>query len=55
LWVLDEPLTGLDQVSRGDFEQALFEHADQGGLVVLTTHHPITDHGGILKRLELGG
>ena len=55
LWILDEPLTGLDQASRTDFEQILFEHADQGGLVVLTTHHPITDHGGLLKRMELGG
>lgn len=54
LWILDEPLTGLDQSSRTDFEQILFNHVDQGGLVVLTTHHPITDPGGRLKRLELG-
>jgi heme exporter protein A len=53
LWVLDEPLTGLDQASRVDFEQALFEHADAGGMVVLTTHHPVRLHAE-LKQLELG-
>jgi heme exporter protein A len=53
LWVLDEPLTGLDQASRADFEQALFEHAAAGGMVVLTTHHPISGHAS-LKQLELG-
>ncbi|MGH8454792.1 MAG: cytochrome c biogenesis heme-transporting ATPase CcmA [Nevskiales bacterium] len=53
LWILDEPLTGLDQASRADFEQALFEHAGSGGMVVLTTHHPIGNHG-LLKQLELG-
>jgi heme exporter protein A len=53
LWILDEPLTGLDQAARADFEQALFAHAGAGGLVVLTTHHPIRD-GARLRQLELG-
>lgn len=54
LWILDEPLTGLDLDSRRDFEQALFGHAGQGGMVILTTHHPIADPKGLLQRLELG-
>jgi heme exporter protein A len=53
LWILDEPLTGLDQAARIDFEQALFAHAADGGMVVLTTHHPIRD-GARLRQLELG-
>jgi heme exporter protein A len=53
LWILDEPLTGLDQASRADFEQALFDHAGEGGLVILTTHHPLSGDKR-LKRLELG-
>ncbi|HXG27445.1 MAG TPA: cytochrome c biogenesis heme-transporting ATPase CcmA [Nevskiales bacterium] len=53
LWILDEPLTGLDQAARTDFEQALFAHAGDGGMVVLTTHHPIRD-GARLRQLELG-
>ncbi len=53
LWILDEPLTGLDTDSRIDFERAMFAHAEQGGIVVLTTHHPITDPQSALRRLEL--
>lgn len=54
LWILDEPLIGLDQDSRTEFERVLFDHAGQGGMVILTTHHPITDPRGLLRRLELG-
>ncbi len=53
LWILDEPLTGLDMAARADFEQALFAHAADGGMVVLTTHHPIRE-GVRLRQLELG-
>jgi heme exporter protein A len=52
LWILDEPLTGLDQAARADFEQALFAHANSGGMVVLTTHHPLRTTPR-LRQLEL--
>jgi heme exporter protein A len=39
LWVLDEPFTAIDQAGVRALEGWLVEHARQGGLVLLTTHH----------------
>lgn len=41
LWLLDEPATGLDDVSVGDLESAVAEHRRGGGIAVLSTHAPI--------------
>lgn len=54
LWILDEPLTGLDQAARADFERCLHAHAANGGSIVLTTHFPLGDGGAGARRLELG-
>jgi ABC-2 type transport system ATP-binding protein len=37
--VLDEPTSGLDVESRRSVWQAVREHAQRGGAVLLTTHH----------------
>ena len=42
LWVLDEPFTALDKVGVAWLQELLERHLDQGGLVVLTTHQPLT-------------
>ena len=39
LWVLDEPFTAIDLAGVKALEQWLVEHAQQGGMVLLTTHH----------------
>jgi heme exporter protein A len=38
LWLLDEPLTGLDSDAIADLAAAIAAHRAQGGLVVLSTH-----------------
>lgn len=42
LWVLDEPLTSLDVHGKELVEQLLVEHVSNGGLVVYTTHQPLS-------------
>ena len=39
LWVLDEPFTAIDQAGVRALEGWLVEHARNGGMIVLTTHH----------------
>ena len=43
LWILDEPLTALDVDGTALVERLLRDHLAAGGLVVLTTHQPLTD------------
>lgn len=38
LWLLDEPLTALDETSAQYFYQAMGEHLKQGGMVLMATH-----------------
>lgn len=53
LWILDEPFTSLDKASIGMFEQLIHCHVNQGGMVVMTTHHAINLPDSILLRLTL--
>jgi heme exporter protein A len=41
LWVLDEPFSSLDRRGMRDLEAIFEEHVSHGGMVVLTTHHPV--------------
>jgi len=41
LWLLDEPLTGLDDESILDLIDAIEDHRAGGGRIVLSTHAPI--------------
>ena len=54
LWVLDEPFTALDRDGRRLVEELLSEHAQQGGMVVLTTHHAVNVDGCAVRELQLG-
>ena len=54
LWILDEPFTAIDRQGVAAIEHLLARHAEQGGLVILTSHHPIDLAGGRLRRLSLG-
>ncbi|WP_065261105.1 cytochrome c biogenesis heme-transporting ATPase CcmA [Pseudomonas bananamidigenes] len=42
LWILDEPFTALDKQGVAQLEEHLVNHCEQGGLVVLTTHHTLS-------------
>ncbi|MEW5893565.1 MAG: cytochrome c biogenesis heme-transporting ATPase CcmA [Pseudomonadota bacterium] len=54
LWILDEPLTGLDVHGVALVETLLRSHLDQGGLVVMTTHQPLTLEGVRLRAIQVG-
>jgi heme exporter protein A len=54
LWVLDEPLTGLDREGVELVSHLLAEHLADGGLAVLTTHQDLPGLGGVLRELDLG-
>lgn len=41
IWILDEPFTAIDKDGVAQLEQRIIEHAKDGGLVVLTTHHQL--------------
>ena len=38
IWVLDEPLTGLDPQAAFDLKNMMREHADKGNTVIFSTH-----------------
>jgi heme exporter protein A len=42
LWLLDEPLTALDDEGQALFERQLARHLAAGGLAVIATHHALS-------------
>lgn len=41
LWILDEPFTAIDKRGVAEKEALITAHAEQGGIVILTTHHEL--------------
>ena len=41
VWILDEPLTALDDEGQALFTQLLSRHLERGGLALLATHHDL--------------
>lgn len=54
LWILDEPFTALDKHGVAQLERHLASHCEQGGLVILTTHHNLQDKPAGYRELDLG-
>jgi heme exporter protein A len=54
LWILDEPFTALDKQGVAQLEQHLAAHCEQGGMVVLTTHHTLGQMPSAYRDLDLG-
>lgn len=54
LWILDEPLTGLDVHAVELMEQLIHEHLHAGGMVVATTHQAMNLEGVDVQRLVMG-
>jgi heme exporter protein A len=54
LWILDEPLTGLDIHGVAMVEGLLRHHVEQGGLVVTTTHQALSLPGIQVVPLQVG-
>ena len=40
LWLLDEPLNGLDAQAGADFQRQVAGHLDRGGIAVVASHQP---------------
>lgn len=50
LWILDEPFTALDKAAIKMIENLLDNHARQGGMAILTSHHTVNcEHASILS------
>lgn len=54
LWILDEPMTGLDVDGIAKVEQMVRDHVMGGGLVIMTTHQPLALDGLTPKTLSVG-
>mgnify|MGYP001148862307 FL=1 len=54
LWILDEPLTGLDVHGVAMVEQMIRDHVLAGGLAIMTTHQPLALDGLPPKSLAVG-
>ena len=58
IWVLDEPMTGLDPQASYDLKQMMRQHADRGKTVIFSTHvlevaEQLCDKIAILKKGNL--
>lgn len=51
LWLLDEPLNGLDKDAAAAFQQRLQDYVAQGGMAVIASHQPFEVRG--LRQLRL--
>ena len=54
LWILDEPLTGLDVHGVAMVEQMIRNHVVAGGMAIMTTHQPLALDGLTPKILSVG-
>lgn len=54
LWILDEPLTGLDVHAVALMEGLIRDHLKDGGMVVATTHQALNLEGVVVRRLLVG-
>lgn len=41
VWLLDEPLSGLDTVSQGLVSKMVHEHCETGGIALVASHQPL--------------
>lgn len=54
LWILDEPLTGLDVHGVAMVEQLIRDHVVAGGMAIMTTHQPLALDGVTPRTLSVG-
>lgn len=53
LWILDEPFTSLDKHGIEVVELLFAEHVSNGGMLALTSHHPINLERSSVKKINL--
>ena len=54
LWILDEPLTAIDKQGVKVLESLFLKHAEEGGIVMLTTHQDMFADNPKLRKIKLG-
>ena len=54
LWILDEPLTGLDVHGVAMVEKLIRDHVVAGGMAIMTTHQPLALEGVSPKSISVG-
>lgn len=54
LWILDEPQASLDKEGIAIFEMLATQHLDAGGMIVMTSHHPVNIAPEYIQTLTLG-
>ena len=55
LWILDEPLTALDDAGQAHFVELLDRHLARGGLALVATHHNLLPPSGKVRELRIAG
>ena len=53
LWIMDEPFTSLDKASMALFQNMFEQHLEQGGIIIMTSHHDIEMPDSDVIRLDL--
>ena len=53
LWVVDEPLTALDDAGQALFIDLLGRHLAAGGLALAATHHRLAPASGVVRELRM--
>jgi len=54
LWILDEPQASLDSEGVQLFEELAETHLEMGGMIILTSHHPLSIAEERVQKLQLG-
>jgi heme exporter protein A len=55
LWILDEPLTAIDKQGVATLIALFGQHAEQGGMVLLTTHQDLQGVNRDVRKIRLTG
>lgn len=55
LWILDEPLTAIDKSGVEKLMMHFTQHADNGGMVILTTHQDLPQRQQRVRKIRLTG
>jgi heme exporter protein A len=53
LWILDEPFTSLDTHGIAIVEELIDKHLSNGGMLAVTSHHPVELAGNEVRRINL--
>ena len=53
VWILDEPFTALDVKGVEMLEASMKKHVTNGGMIITTSHQPLSDIAGSHRTFDL--